>query len=108
VIRSVRHPLDSRQNPNGQPERTTTTLLTRSRGRRTLDGERIMPLRAVRGDARGCWQLQHSRVLTLAQLCQQHDLPVGELQRIMMGVGPIVVDLPEPSHLVPGLAPGAE
>jgi len=67
-----------------------------------------MPLRAIRGDARGGWQLQHSRLLTLAQLCQQHDLPVGELQRIMMGTGLIVVYLPEPSHLVSGLAPGAE
>jgi hypothetical protein len=48
---------------------------------------------------RGSWQLQHDHVLTFAQAGDQHRLPVGELQRIMMYVGLICVDLPEPSHL---------
>ena len=63
-----------------------------------------MPLRFARGDTRTGGQLQHGRALALGQTRQQNDLPVGELQRIMMGVGPIVVDLPEPSDLVRGLA----
>jgi hypothetical protein len=48
----------------------------------------------------GARQLQHRRVLTLAKIRHQHDLPIGELQRIMMRRGPIEVDLAEASHLV--------
>jgi hypothetical protein len=40
-------------------------------------------------------------VLTFAQLSELHDLPVGELQRVVMHVGLLQVDLPEPSHLLP-------
>ena len=50
------------------------------------------------------WQLQHGRVLTFAQMSQQHDLAIGELQRIMMDLRLVLVDLPESSHLVSNLA----
>jgi hypothetical protein len=45
--------------------------------------------------------LQHDRVLTCAQPSELHDLPVGELQRVVMHVGLLQVDLPEPSRLLP-------
>ena len=32
----------------------------------------------------------------------QHDLPVGELQRVVMHVGTVHVELPEPGHLIGG------
>jgi hypothetical protein len=46
-------------------------------------------------------------VLTFAQAVNQHDLPFGKLQRIVMDVGLIDVDLPEPSHLLLNL-PGPQ
>jgi hypothetical protein len=51
-----------------------------------LHGKQILPLRGVQANARAGWQLQHGRVLTFAQVCQEHDLAVGELQGIMMDV----------------------
>ena len=52
-------------------------------------------------------QLQHRRVLTLVQPGEQHDLPVGELQRVVMRVWLLQLDLPESSYLLPNelLAP---
>jgi hypothetical protein len=51
-----------------------------------LHGKRILPLRDVQANARAGRQLQHGRVLTFAQMRQQHDLAIGELQGIMMDV----------------------
>lgn len=68
-----------------------------------LDGELVLPLCFVCGDTRTGGQLQHGRTLTFAQLRQQNDLPIGKLERIMMDVGLVHVDLPELSHLVPEL-----
>src|SRR5262249_39796437 len=48
----------------------------------------------------GAWQLQHRRVLTFAKICNQHDLSVGELQRIMVRCQPIEIDLAEAGDLV--------
>ena len=53
-------------------------------------------------------QLQHGRVLTFAQMRQQHDLPVRKLKRIMMNVRLVLVDLSEHSHPMPELTPWAE
>jgi hypothetical protein len=39
--------------------------------------------------------IAHGRTLTFAQLRQQDDLPVGELQGIMMDFGLVLVDLPD-------------
>jgi hypothetical protein len=47
--------------------------------------------------------LQHGRTLAFAQFRQKNDLPIGKLERIMMGVGLVHVDLPELSHLMPEL-----
>src|SRR5262249_28299280 len=47
----------------------------------------------------GARQLQYRRVLTLAKICNQHDLPVGELQRIMVRQ-PMEIHLPEAGDLV--------
>src|SRR5262249_3509575 len=44
-------------------------------------------------------QLQHCRVLTHPKICNQHDLSVGELQRIMVRQ-PSEIHLAEASHLV--------
>ena len=54
----------------------------------------------VRG-ARRSRQLQHGRVLTFREPGEQHDLPVGELQRIVMHVLLLHLDLPESSYLLP-------
>ena len=55
-------------------------------------------------DARSGRQLQHRRPLALAQTGDQHDLPVGELQGVVMHVRAVHVDLPEPGHLVSNFA----
>jgi hypothetical protein len=47
-----------------------------------------------------CRQLQHRRVLTLAQPGEPHDLPVGALQGVMMRVWLLHLDLPEKSYLL--------
>ena len=51
------------------------------------------------GFVSGCnrlrWKLEHRRFLTLQQVIQQHHLPVGKFQRIMMGVWVVLVDLPK-------------
>ena len=39
--------------------------------------------------------MQHDGVLTFAQPGHEHDLPVGELKRIVMHVGLVFVDLLE-------------
>jgi hypothetical protein len=44
-------------------------------------------------------QLQHGCVLAFAQPGEQHGLPVGELQRIVMHPRLAHVDLPESRHL---------
>jgi hypothetical protein len=40
-------------------------------------------------------------VLAFAQPSEQHRLPVGELQRIVMDVRVAHIDPPEPSHFLP-------
>ena len=44
------------------------------------------------------WQLQHRRVLTLVQRGEQHNVPTGEFQCIVMRVRLVQMDLPEPSY----------
>src|SRR5262249_25661018 len=44
---------------------------------------------------RGCRQLQHGRALTFTQARQQHDLAAGELQRIVMNMRLVHMDLSE-------------
>ena len=44
------------------------------------------------------WQLQNRRVLALVQRGEQHNVPVGEFQRIVMRVRLVQMDLPEPSY----------
>ena len=53
-------------------------------------------------DFRGCAcrYLQHLRSLTYAELCQQDDLSVRELKRVVMTVRLTPVDLAETGHLV--------
>ena len=45
--------------------------------------------------------MQNRCVLTVAQIRDQYDSPVRELERIVVHVAPVRVDLPEPSHLLP-------
>src|SRR5689334_9390966 len=54
------------------------------------------------------WQLQHGRMLALAELGNEHDLSVRELQRIVMRGGPIEIDLPKARNLVAGFPGGQE
>jgi hypothetical protein len=56
-------------------------------------------MRALRAACRRR-QLQDRRALTLAQASQQHDLPAGELQRIVMNMRLIHIDLPEAGDLL--------
>ena len=49
------------------------------------------------------WQLQHRRALALAKAREQHQLPVWEFQRVVMGHRVMHVDLPEPRELLPDL-----
>src|SRR5262249_46257947 len=67
-----------------------------------LSDERIalLPLRCVHMAWRSR-QLQHCCVLSFAQAGEQHRLPVGELQRIVMDVRLSHVDPTEPSHFFP-------
>jgi hypothetical protein len=44
------------------------------------------------------WQLQNRRVLALVERGEQHNVPTGEFQRIVMHVRLVQMDLPEPSH----------
>jgi hypothetical protein len=44
--------------------------------------------------------LQHSRVLASGQFRQQDDLTVRQFKSIMVCVGPVLIDLAKPSHLV--------
>ena len=44
--------------------------------------------------------LGDNKMLSFAQPGEQHDLPVGKLQRVVMHVGLFQVDLPEPCHLL--------
>jgi hypothetical protein len=62
----------------------------------------LLPLRCVHR-ARRSRQLQHGCVLAFAQPGEQHGLPVGELQRIVVHRRVTYVDLPEPSHFPPEL-----
>src|ERR1700676_1041720 len=68
------------------------------------DGNPLLLLRFLRR-ARSSWQLQHSRLLTHAEPGEQHNLPVGELKRVVMHVRLLLLDLPEPSHFPPELFP---
>ncbi len=52
---------------------------------------------------RGDRQLQHAQPLTFAQRGNQHDLRVGKLQRIVMRVRIVHVDLSEPNDFLPEL-----
>ena len=62
---------------------------------------------------RACWYLQHRCPLTPAEACQQNDLPVRKLKRVVMTVPQICVDLAETGYVVtkrarqnkPGFAP---
>jgi hypothetical protein len=56
-------------------------------------------LRFARDAGRGR-QLQHRRPLALAQTGDQHDLPVGEFQGVVVRVRAVHVDPPESSHLI--------
>ena len=58
-----------------------------------------MLLRFARDPRRGR-QLQHGRPLAFAQTGDQHDLPIGKFQGVVMHVRAIHVDLPESSHLI--------
>jgi hypothetical protein len=46
------------------------------------------------------WKLEHRCFLTLPQISQQDHLPVWKLQRIMMGVWVVLVDLSKDSRRV--------
>src|SRR5262249_24261217 len=52
------------------------------------------------GGLPGGRQVEDRQVLTLAKICNQHDLPVGELQRIMVRRRPMEIHLPEAGDLV--------
>ena len=52
------------------------------------------------GGPSSAWQLQHGCMLAFAQVSDQHDLSIRELQRIVMGRRPIEIDLAEASHFV--------
>ena len=52
--------------------------------------------------------MQHNCVLTLTELGEQHNLPVGELECVVMHVRLILLDLPEPCHFFPNLSPGLQ
>lgn len=41
------------------------------------------------------WKLEHGRFLTLQQVIQQHHLPIGKFQRIVMNVWIVLVHLPK-------------
>src|SRR6187200_3089260 len=51
------------------------------------------PLCIIHCYRQGCWQLQHSCALTLAQLCEQDGLAVGKLEGVMVNVGLVLVDM---------------
>ena len=51
-------------------------------------------------DGSGLWKLQHRCSLTPAQACQQNDLPVWKLKRVVMTVRQICVDLAETGYVV--------
>ena len=48
-----------------------------------------------------CWQLQHGCVLASGQFRHQDDLTVRQFEGVMVDVGLLLIDLPEPGHLVP-------
>jgi hypothetical protein len=52
------------------------------------------------GGSSGARQLQHRRVLTLAEISDQHDLSIRELERIVVHCRVLVVDLAEARHFV--------
>src|SRR5262249_21130830 len=56
----------------------------------------------------GARQLQHHRVLTLAEISDQHDFSIRELERIVVHRAVIEVDLAEASHLVRQFPGGQE
>src|SRR5260370_4354946 len=94
-------PLGERSAPRSLSSIMRTARQARSSAARLSD-ERIalLPLRCVH-KARRSRQLQHGRVLAFAQPGEQHGLPVGELQRIVMHIWLSDVDLPEPIHFPP-------
>jgi hypothetical protein len=49
-------------------------------------------------------QLKHRRVLTLAEVCDQGDLAVEELERVVMRGRLVEIDLPEARDLLPEAA----
>src|SRR5260370_10169881 len=94
-------PFGERSAPRSLSSIMRTARQARSSAARLSD-ERIalLPLRCVH-KARRSRQLQHRCVLAFAQPSEQHGLPVGELQRIVMDVWLAHVDPPEPSHFLP-------
>jgi len=60
------------------------------------------------GSARRCRQLQNRRLLAFAQARHQHDLAVGELERIVMRARVLLVDVAETCDALAGLALGEE
>ena len=53
-------------------------------------------------------QLKHCRMLACTQTCQENHLAAREFQRVVMLVGIVQVDLPEPRHVFPQLLVGEE
>jgi len=49
---------------------------------------------------RGRRELQHSQGLPFAQAGDLNDPSVREFQRVVMGIGLVQIDLPEPGHLL--------
>ena len=60
----------------------------------------MVPLFVVHRDKQARWQLRQCGVLTLAQVRDQGDLPVGELQRVVMPIRLLWIDLPETRDLL--------
>jgi hypothetical protein len=72
--------------PKSPPSQETLDHASATTGRDGAEAQRPLLLRFLRS-ARSSWQLQHDCVLTFAQPGHEHDLPVGELKRIVMHVG---------------------
>ena len=45
--------------------------------------------------SRLCWKLEHRCFLPFNYVCQEHDPPIWEFQRIMMCMRVVLIDLPE-------------
>src|SRR5262249_62396648 len=71
---------------------------------KTRSGDDCNALRVLRiFCARSGRQLQHNCMLPLAQSGDEHNLPVRELERVVMYVRLILIDLPEARDFLPNL-----